>query len=140
MNKQDKIVVTKENLINSILDKCTEYYISSEDLYHLIDKATDEYGNISKKKLIKSIRDSHPKSVIKNIYNTLENSLFESLSLTNKKHDTCIKLFEGISLDGKFIHEEIKKNNLTGETITVPSHIKPKFNITRTYREKLNDK
>ena len=32
------------------------------------------------------------------------------------------------------------KNNLTGELGLVHSYIKPKFNITRSYREKLNDK
>lgn len=140
MNKQNKTVITKESLINLILDKCSEDYISTDDLYILLDKATDEYGNIFKKKLIKSIRDSHTKNTIKDIYNLFENCIFESLSLTNKKHDICIKLFEGVNLDGKFIQEEIKTNNLTGETITVASHIKPKFNITRTYREKLNNK
>ena len=140
MNKQNKIIITKENLINSILDKCNEDYISIKDLYTLIEKATDEYGVISKKKLIKSIKDSYTKTVIKNIYNTLEDFLFESLSLTSKKQDINIKLFEGISLDGNFVAEKIKKNNLTGQTITVPSYIKPKFNITRSYREKLNDK
>ena len=140
MNNQNKIIVTKENLINIILDKCKEDFVSTDDLLKLIDKATDENGNISKKKLIKSIRNSHTKSVIKNVYSILEDSLFESLSAVNKKHDICIKLFEGISLDGKYTPEKIKKNNLTGEESFVESKIKPKFNITRSYCEKLNDK
>lgn len=140
MDNQDKKIITKENLINLISKKCNDDFISIEDLHKLIDKSTDEFGIISKKKLFKLIRDGHTKSVIKNVYNTLEDSIFEFLSLTDKKHDTCIKLFEGVSVDGKFVHEKIKKNNLTGETNLVPSHIKPKFNITRSYREKLNDK
>lgn len=97
---------------------------------------------ITRENLIKIITKNSDNNIseIKDFYNTLENTLFDLLLSTNVNEDICIKLFEGISLDGKFIHEEIKKNNLTGETITVPSHIKPKFNITRTYREKLNDK
>ena len=52
----------------------------------------------------------------------------------------CIKLFEGMSLDGVYVPEKTKKNNLTGQMNFVDSRIKPKFNITRSYREKLNNK
>ena len=137
---QKKIIITKEQLINIILDKCKDDFVSTEDLIKLIDKATDEDGIISKKKLIKSIRNSHTKAVIKNVYNILEDSLFESLFNVDRKHNVCIKLFEGVSLDGVFIPEKTKKNNLTGQINLVRSKIKPKFNITRYYCEKLNDK
>ena len=140
VDNQNKKIITKENLIGIILDKCEDDYISTEDLLVLIDKASDEDGIISKKKLIKSIKSSHTKSIVKNIYNILEETIFESLSSVDKKHDVHIKMFEGVSLDGKFIPEKIKKNNLTGELGLVHSYIKPKFNITRSYREKLNDK
>ena len=62
------------------------------------------------------------------------------MSSTNENQDVCIRLFEGISLDGKYIPEKTKKNNLTGEVGLIHSKIKPKFNITRSYSEKLNDK
>ena len=137
---KNKSVITKENLINIILDKCKDDFISTEDLLKLIDKATDEDGTISKKKLVKSIRNSHTKTVIRSVYNLLENIIFDSLSSVDKKQDVCIRLFEGISLDGTYIPEKTKKNNLTGEVNIVESKIKPKFNITRSYCEKLNDK
>ena len=140
MSNKNKSVITKENLINIILDKCKDDFISTEDLLKLIDKATDEDGIISKKKLIKSIRNSHTKSVIRYVYNLLENIIFNSLSSVDKRQDVCIRLFEGISLDGTYTPEKTKKNNLTGETSIVESKIKPKFNITRSYCEKLNDK
>lgn len=140
MINRDKSVTTKEDLIGIISDKCKDDFISTEDLLRLIDKATDEDGIISKKKLIKSIRNSHTKSVVRNVYNVLECLIFESLSEVNKNKDVCIKLFEGISLDGKFITKKTKKNNLTGEMSFVESKIKPKFNITRSYCEKLNNK
>lgn len=133
-------ITTKENFIKIILDKCEDDFISTRDLLNLIDKATDEKGIISKKKLIKSIRNYHTKTVVKNIYRILEDSIFECLSETNKKQDVCIKLFEGISLEGKYIPEKTKRNNLTDEIIFVESKIKPNFNITRSYCEKLNNK
>lgn len=139
MSNKNKLVVTKENLINIISDKCKDDYISTEDLIKMIDKATDEDGIISKKKLIKSIRNSHTKSVIKDVYCLLEEMIFHLLSSVDKKQDVCIRLFEGISLDGKYESEKTKKNNLTGEVSFVESKIKPKFNITRSYCEKLND-
>ena len=137
---KNKSVITKESLINIILDKCKDDFISTEDLLKLIDKATDEDGTISKKKLVKSIRNSHTKTVIRSVYNLLEDIIFDSLSSVDKKQDICIRLFEGISLDGTYIPEKTKKNNLTREVNLVESKIKPKFNITRSYCEKLNGK
>ncbi len=140
MNSRNKSVITKESLINTILDKSKDDFVSTEDLLKLIDKATDEDGIISKKKLIKSIRSSHTKSAIKDIYGLLEEIIFNYLSSVDKKQDVCIRLFEGISLDGIYVSEKTKKNNLTGEVGFVESKIKPKFNITRSYCEKLNNK
>ena len=139
MNNKNKLVITKENLINIILDKCEDDFISTGDLIKLIDKATDENGIISKKKLVKSIRNSHTRFVIKDVYGLLEDMIFNILSSADKKQDVCIRLFEGISLDGTYVSEKTKKNNLTREINLVESKIKPKFNITRSYCEKLND-
>lgn len=140
MDNQKRTIITKENLINMISNECNDDFISMEDLFKLIDRISDEDGFIPKKKLVKSIRESHTKSVVKNVYNTLEHLLFKTLSEVGKKHEVSIKMFEGISLNGKFIPEQIKENNLTKQVNLVESHIKPKFNITRSYREKLNDK
>lgn len=97
---------------------------------------------ITKEKLIKNIAKKTNKSIVdtKNFYNAFENVIFELLSSVNNEQDLCIKLFEGISLDGKYISEKTKKNNLTGELSFVSSKIKPKFRITRSYCEKLNSK
>lgn len=140
MSDKNKTVITKENLISMISEKCIDDFISIYDLLKLIDKATDEYGVISKKRLIRSIRNFHTKTAIKNIYSTLENIIFESLHSVDKKNDICIKLFEGISIDGKYVPEKTKKNNFTGEIDIVESRIKPKFNVTRSYCDKLNNK
>ena len=136
----NKSIITKENLINIISGKCEDDFISTEDLIKLIDKLIDENGTISKKKLVKSIKNSHTKTVVKDIYNMLEDVIFDSLSSVDRKQDVCIRLFEGISLDGKYTPEKTRINNLTGEMSFIESKIKPKFNITRSYCEKLNDK
>jgi hypothetical protein len=140
LNDKNKSIITKENLINIILEQCNEDFISTDDLIKLIDKTSDENGIISKKKLIKSIKNAHTKSVIKYVYNALEDIIFDTLCSADKKQDVCIRLFEGISLDGKYVSEKTKKNNLTGQVSFVESKIKPKFNITRSYCDKLNDR
>lgn len=97
---------------------------------------------ITKENLIKDVakQTNKPISDVKNIYNTLEKTIFDILSSVNINGDVSIKLFEGISLDGVYIPEKTKQNNLTGEVGLVESKIKPKFNITRSYCEKLNSK
>ncbi|MBO5828914.1 MAG: HU family DNA-binding protein [Paludibacteraceae bacterium] len=94
----------------------------------------------TKECLIKDIAKSTNNNVsdVRNIYNALEKDIFDILSSVDKDRDVCIKLFEGISLDGVYVPEKTKKNNLTGEMSFVESKIKPKFNITRSYIEKLN--
>lgn len=101
-----------------------------------------EQIKITKDNIIRNIAKQTNKNIceIRDIYNVLENSIFEYLSSVNEKQDVCIKLFEGINLNGKFISEKEKQNNLTGEIKLVDSKIKPKFNITRSYCEKLNNK
>lgn len=101
-----------------------------------------EKNTITKENLIKDIAKQANKGIssVKDFYNTLESVIFKSLSSANEEQDVHIKLFEGITLDGIYSPEKTKKNNLTGEIGIVASHIKPKFNITRSYREKLNNK
>lgn len=96
----------------------------------------------TKKCLIREIAEQSNKTVAdtKDFYNAFETIIFNSLSSVNEKQDICIKLFEGINLNGTYISEKKKKNNLTNQIDLVESKIKPKFNITRSYCEKLNKK
>lgn len=95
---------------------------------------------ITKEALIKDIAKQTNKGIsdVKDIYNTLEKTIFDILSSVVVNGDISIRLFEGISLDGTYIPEKTKQNNLTGKTSLVESKIKPKFSITRSYCEKLN--
>ena len=99
-----------------------------------------EQIKITKENLIRDIAKQTNRSIgdVKDIYNTLENTIFDILSSVDVNGDISIRLFEGISLDGVYIPEKTKKNNLTGKLSVVKSKIKPKFNITRSYCEKLN--
>ena len=95
----------------------------------------------TKENLIKDISKQTNNNIsdVKEIYNALENLVFDILSSVDENRDVDIRLFEGISLDGTYVPAKEKKNNLTGKTSFVESKIKPKFNITRSYVEKLNN-
>lgn len=96
---------------------------------------------VTKENLIRNVAKQTNNSIqdVKDIYNALENLIFDTLSSVDKDRDVCIKLFEGVSLDGVYTPEKTKINNLTGKTSLVESKIKPRCNITRSYCEKLND-
>ena len=100
----------------------------------------NEKIKITKETLIKDIAKQTNQNIgdVKDIYNALEQTIFDILSSVETNGDISIRLFEGISLDGVYISEKTKKNNLTGKVNLVESKIKPKFNITRSYCEKLN--
>jgi nucleoid DNA-binding protein len=100
-----------------------------------------EKNKITKENLIRDIAKQTNKNVsdVKDFYNALEQTIFDILSSVESDGDISIRLFEGISLDGVYISEKTKKNNLTGELSFVKGKIKPKFNITRSYCEKLNN-
>ena len=94
----------------------------------------------TKENLIKDIAKQTNNNIsdVKEIYNILEKDIFDILSSVDENQDVNIRLFEGISLGGTYITEKEKRNNLTGKSSFVKSKIKPKFNITRSYCEKLN--
>ena len=93
----------------------------------------------TKDMLIKTIAQECRESVniVRNIYNSLEQNIYDILSTADLDNDVSIRIFEGVTLDSSFIPEKTKVNNLTGEVIVATSKIKPKANITRSYCEKL---
>lgn len=101
-----------------------------------------EQIKITKENLIKDIAKQTDKKAndVRVVYNALEKTIFDILSSVDVNGDISIRLFEGISLDGVYISEKTKTNNLTGKLSFVKSKIKPRFNITRSYCEKLNNK
>lgn len=93
----------------------------------------------TKDMLIRSIADACHKDMgtVRHIYNALEENVAKLLSSATPDTDISIRLFEGITIDSTFVLEKTKLNNLTGEVITATSKIKPKANITRSYKNKL---
>ena len=100
-----------------------------------------EQIKITKENLIRDIAKQTNAKVgdVRVFYNVLEKTIFDILSSFDVNGDISIRLFEGVSLDGIYISEKTKQNNLTGKLSFVKSKIKPKFNITRSYCEKLNN-
>lgn len=95
---------------------------------------------ITKKQLNKKVAKETGYNVhdVKEIYEAFEDVIKEYMLQTNSKESIEIKLSEGISLMVTYHPEKTKTNNLTGETIVVPAKIKPKFNITKNFGNKLN--
>ena len=102
---------------------------------------TNENGKTTytKDMLIRKISNICGKDInsIRTMYNALEDTLANLLSLAKQDNDISVRLFEGITIDSTYIPEKTKVNNLTGKIITTTSKIKPKANITRTYCNKL---
>ena len=94
---------------------------------------------IVKRDLIKDVANCVPynTATVKEIYDMLETRFFKILSLATDGNPVKIKLFDGVSVESVYCPETEKKNNLTGEIITCKPKIKPKFNITDNYIEKL---
>lgn len=95
----------------------------------------------TKDKIIKNIAKelNEDVDIVRNIYNSLEENIAKMLSSATADTDVSVRLFEGISIDGVFVPEHLKTNNLTGENIVAKEKIKPKANITRYYRDKVTN-
>ena len=76
---------------------------------------------------------------VKEIYNLIEEEVFEVLSTTTPDTDVSVRMFEGYTIDSTFVPEKTKVNNLTGKPMTTASKIKPKVTITRNYCDKLTE-
>lgn len=95
----------------------------------------------TKNMLVKDIAEDTNKEAkdIRLIYEKIEDAVFDALSSADEDTDVSVRLFEGITLNSEFVPEKTKVNNLTGETITTSSKIKPTAHITRYYRDKLTN-
>lgn len=93
----------------------------------------------TKEMIIKKIADVCKKDTdtVRAIYNALEDNVAKLLSTATPQIDVSIRLFKGVSIDGVYVPEKRKLNNLTGSVITAESKIRPKANITRSYCEKI---
>lgn len=98
---------------------------------------------ITRENIIKDIAKKFQQcdiDTVRMIYDVLEDKIRQYLSMANSEQNVKIKLFEGISIQGEYIQEQTKVNNLNGKAMLVSSRIKPKVYVTRTYCDKLNNK
>lgn len=72
------------------------------------------------------------------VYNTLENRIRKLLEEVNKNQDAEIKIFDGITVEGKYIPKSKRINNLTGLETEIAAKIKPHAKVSRRYCERLN--
>lgn len=96
----------------------------------------------NKENVVKMIAEECDKKIVDvhTVHDAFESVIARLLSSATPDSDITVKLFEGITIDSVFVPEETKINNLTGNTMTYASKIKPKANITRSYQNKLNNK
>jgi hypothetical protein len=139
MQQNNKLVINRKDLIKEIA--CISNKQISEEVVTQIKKS--EMCDLSKReaeKLLNRLLNSKlAVSIVENVYSNTESKIRETLSKANSEQDVTIRLFDGISLDSKFVPETQKINNLTGEMVVRTGRIKPKANISRRYAEKLNN-
>lgn len=95
---------------------------------------------ITRDSLIKTIARKTMINVeyIREFYDALEDTIIENLSSASEDEDVVLKLFSGISLKGVYVPEHKIRNNNVSDKSIVPSRIKPRFNVTKTYIDRLN--
>lgn len=104
-------------------------------------KKEENKRTYTKDMLVKEVSNEccKDKKTVREIYDALENKIFEILSSVNDDSGVLVRLFEGISIDGTYVPEHEKVNNITGKTIIAKGKIKPKAKITRSYCDKINN-
>ncbi len=98
------------------------------------------YTVINKEQIIKeiAIREGIPLPVAQSVYLTLENYIFELLSLASSVDKVSLKLFNGISIDCSYKGEKKMIHPETGELFETSPKIWARPKITRYYNRRLN--
>lgn len=68
----------------------------------------------------------------------LEKNVFDILSSASQDRDVQVKLFDGLIIESKHSEPKTKRNNITGETITVPERLNVSGRITRLFKKNIN--
>lgn len=99
-----------------------------------------EKNKITRDNIIKALAKKTMLSVgiVKEVYDALEDVIAEQLSTVTEDNSITLKLFAGITLNGVYVPEHKVRNNNVTSVDMVPSKIKPRFNISKYYIDKLN--
>lgn len=95
---------------------------------------------INQTKLIEKICDvtAIPYDQVSVVLNCLEKNVFDMLSSASKDAVVQVRLFDGLIIESKYSESKTKRNNITGETITVPERLNVSGKITRLLKKKIN--
>lgn len=77
--------------------------------------------------------------MVKYVYNAIGDVIEELLLTARPNNEVTLKLFNGLSITGTFMPSKTKTNNLTGQTIKVPSKIKVKMMASREFCDRINE-
>lgn len=96
---------------------------------------------ISKDDVIRAVADASCLNLknVRAVFSALENVIPTFLQEADKENDVSIKLFEGVYFEGIYCHKCQKKNNLTGKMVDMPSKIKVKPRVTKSYSDRVNE-
>lgn len=101
---------------------------------------TKHFEKINQSKLIEQICDvtAIPYEQVSAVLNCLEKSVFNMLSSASQDRDVQVKLFDGLIIESKYEEAKEKRNNLTGEIMTVHERLNVSGRITRLLEKKVN--
>lgn len=91
---------------------------------------------INQENLIKKIanKEDLPVTTVRRILKSAEDICFDYLSSTTPTKDFKIKIFDGLSLNSRYLQ------NFESGNISTHDYIQVKSNISRHYKNKLNNK
>ena len=75
---------------------------------------------------------------VKIVYRSLEDLIYQLLEEVNQEQDAEIKLFDGMTVEGKYIPHGKKINNITGNEIEYAARIRPHVKVSRRCSERIN--
>ena len=79
-----------------------------------------------------------PHNQVSVVLNCLEKNVSDILFSASQGTDVQVKLFDGLIMESKHSESKTKKDNFTGETITVPERLNVSGRITRLFEKKFN--
>lgn len=105
-------------------------------------KKSKKNSTHNRESLIKRIvqQTGRSEDVVRQIYNTLDTVVFDTLASATEDEDVKIKLFNGITMTSSFMPSKHQINNLTGKMIQTACKIRPKVTISRDYRSRMNQR
>lgn len=105
-----------------------------------MDSQKSNKETITKEQLIRFIAEEYDLNLktTRQIYSSLENKIKYLLSGANPTKEITVKLFEGITLNSRYIPAKEKIDNLTGNKMMINSRLGVKANVSRRFIEKLN--